>query len=103
MTNGRNLKLRYSVKFVVTHNLTYTMSLSKEQKKDLEQLGEYFRKLEKITVENNIDLDVFMSEYKEDGYSEYATEKVSIEVDTKKRKKIFEKAGEEKKVSSKSH
>jgi hypothetical protein len=69
------------------------MSLSKEQKKDLNQLGEYFRQLELIAVENKIDLDVFMSEYKADGFSVYATEKVSITGEAEKRKAVFQKAG----------
>lgn len=72
------------------------MSLSKEQKKDLSQLGEYFRQIEKIGVENNIDLDVFMSEYKADGFAVYATEKVSLSENAEKRKKVFQKAQKEK-------
>jgi len=82
------------------------MSLSKEQKKDLNQLGEYFRKLEKIAIENNIDLDVFMSDYKDDGFAVYATEKVSLNVNAEKRKNVFQKAQKEekiKKVAAKSH
>lgn len=82
------------------------MSLSKEQKKDLNQLGEYFRKLEKIAIENNIDLDVFMSEYKDDGFAVYATEKVSLNANAEKRKNVFQKAQKEekiKKVTAKSH
>lgn len=73
------------------------MSLSREQKKDLNQLGEYFRQLELIAVENNIDLDVFMSEYKADGYSVYATEKVSMSSESEKRKEVFQKANKEEK------
>lgn len=72
------------------------MSLSKEQKKDLSQLGEYFRQIEKIGVENNIDLDVFMSDYKDDGFAVYATEKVSLTENAEKRKNVFQKAQKEK-------
>ncbi len=72
------------------------MSLSKEQKKDLEHLGEYFRKLEKISTENKIDLDVFMSDYHDENFAVYATEKVSLENKAEKRKSVFEKAGKEK-------
>lgn len=82
------------------------MSLSKEQKKDLNQLGEYFRKLEKIAIENNIDLDVFMSEYKDDGFAVYATEKVSLNANAEKRKNVFQKSQKEEKttkVPAKSH
>ncbi|MFN8164623.1 MAG: hypothetical protein U0X76_00220 [Bacteroidia bacterium] len=81
------------------------MSLSKEQKKDLEQIGQYYRKLEKISVDNNLDLDVFMSAYNEEGYAGYATEKVSFDEKAVKRKTVFEKAGKEKstKNTAKSH
>ncbi len=72
------------------------MSLSKEQKKDLSQLGEYFRQIEKIGIENNIDLDVFMSDYKDDGFAVYATEKVSLNENAEKRKNVFQKAQKEK-------
>ena len=60
-------------------------------------MGEYFRQLEHIAVENKIDLDVFMSEYKADGFSVYATEKVSIDATTEKRKQAFQKSGKEQK------
>ena len=72
------------------------MSLSNEQKKDLSKLGEYFRQIEKIAIENNIDLDVFMSQYTDNGFAVYATEKVSLYLKASKRKKVFEKAGKEK-------
>lgn len=67
------------------------MSLSKEQKKELDELGRYLKKIEELTIDNNIDLDVFMSEYKESGYAVYATEKVSVSENARERKKIFEK------------
>lgn len=70
------------------------MTLTKEQQRDLAQLSEYFRKIEKIAVENNIDLDVFMSEYNKDGFAIYATERIGL--NPKKRKSVFEKAGKEK-------
>ena len=81
------------------------MSLSKEQKKDLSQLGEYFRQIEKIAIENNIDLDVFISQYTDDGFAVYATEKVTIGESTEKRKNVFQKAQKEKPTKStvKSH
>ena len=72
------------------------MSLTKEQKQDLEKLGTYFEKIEKLAAKNGIDLDVFMSEYKDDGYAVYATENVEIKENTDTRKKVFEKAGKEK-------
>lgn len=76
------------------------MSLSKEEKKELHQIGEHFRKIEKLAVENNIDLDVFMSEYKDGGYSVYATEKVSLTTNAEDRKSIFQKAQKAKSTKS---
>jgi len=73
-----------------------SMSLTREQKQDLEKLSTYFEKIEKLAAKNGIDLDVFMSEYKDDGYAVYATEKVEIKEKADTRKKVFEKAGKEK-------
>ncbi len=70
------------------------MSLTKEQKQDLDQLSTYFRKLEKLALKKGIDLDVFISEYKDDSYAVYATENIKEKADS--RKKIFEKEGKEK-------
>ncbi len=70
------------------------MSLTKEQKQDLDQLSTYFRKLEKLALKKGIDLDVFISEYRDDGYAVYATENIKEKADS--RKKIFEKEGKEK-------
>ena len=85
------------------------MSLTKEQKKDLDQLSQYFKKVERLAAKNNLDLDVYISEYKDNGYAVYATEQVSLKDDLKrdvnrieqmgtarKRKKVFEKHGKEK-------
>ncbi len=81
------------------------MSLTKEQKQDLEKLSDYFEKIEKLATKNGIDLDVFISEYKDDGYAVYATENVKEKADS--RKKVFEKAAKEKSTektnASKSH
>jgi hypothetical protein len=68
------------------------MSLSKEQKKELDELGRYLKKIEELTIDNNIDLDVFMSEYNESGFAVYATEKVSVNDKAEKRKRVFEKS-----------
>jgi hypothetical protein len=70
------------------------MSLTKEQKQNLDQLSTYFRKLEKLALKKGIDLDVFISEYKDDSYAVYATENIKEKTDN--RKKVFEKAGKEK-------
>ncbi|MCX6274560.1 MAG: hypothetical protein NTV09_05090 [Bacteroidetes bacterium] len=68
------------------------MSLSELQKEELGKLSVYFEKLEKLASKNNIDLDVFISEYKDDGFSIYRTEKVEMEQKAEKRKKVFEKS-----------
>ena len=68
------------------------MPLSKEQYEDLEKLNGYFQQIERFAEDNNIDLDVFMSEYRDDGYAVYATEKVSLYLKASKTKKVFEKA-----------
>jgi hypothetical protein len=72
------------------------MSLTEQQKEELSKLSLYFEKLEKLATKNNIDLDVFISEYKDDGYSFYQTEKIELQKKTDKRKKVFEKSGAEK-------
>ncbi|REJ80983.1 MAG: hypothetical protein DWQ44_05150 [Bacteroidetes bacterium] len=77
------------------------MSLSKQQKKDLDQLGEFFKKIEKLTTENKIDLDVFITDYQEGEFSVYATEKVSLSEKAKSRKRVFEKAGNKSKADNK--
>ncbi len=81
------------------------MSLSNEQKKELSKIGEQLRKIEKLAVENSLDLDVFMTEYNEKGFAVYATEKVSINPVAKKRKDVFQKETNPKaiKATSKSH
>jgi len=80
------------------------MSLTSEQKKDLNELGNKFREIEKVLTESNIDLDVFMTGYGDDGIQLYATEKVSRVVNAGKRKSVFEKHnGEAKKSAVKHH
>ena len=76
------------------------MSLTAQQKEELNQLSLYFEKLEKLASRNNIDLDVFISEYKDDGYSIYQTEKIEMQKKAEKRKKIFEKSGETKSLKT---
>ena len=68
------------------------MSLTAQQKEELSKLSLYFEKLEKLATKNNIDLDVFISEYKDDGYAIYQTEKIEMQKKAEKRKKIFEKS-----------
>jgi hypothetical protein len=77
------------------------MSLTTQQKEELNKLSLYFEKLEKLAAKNNIDLDVFISEYKDDGYSIYQTEKIEMQKKAEKRKRIFEKSGELKGLKAK--
>lgn len=78
------------------------MSLTEQQKEELGKLSTYFEKLEKLAAKNNIDLDVFISEYKDDGYSFYQTEKIEMQKKAEKRKKVFEKSGNKKTSKSSS-
>jgi hypothetical protein len=80
-----------AVKFVNITAMNNKMSLTQQQKEELGKLSVYFEKLEKLAAKNNIDLDVFISEYKDDGYSIYQTEKIELEKKAAKRKKVFEK------------
>lgn len=68
------------------------MSLTREQQRELNQISEYFKKIETITVDDSIDLDVFVTEYNENGFSIYATEKIRFKTNSDKRKNIFEKS-----------
>jgi hypothetical protein len=77
------------------------MSLTEQQKQELSKLSLYFEKLEKLAAKNNIDLDVFISEYKDDGYAFYQTEKIEMQKKADKRKKVFEKEGKEKTTAGK--
>ena len=73
------------------------MTLTSEQKKDLKVLGKQLREIEKMAQEQSIDLDVFITEYGDDGVNLYATEKISQKA--ARRKTVFEKHGSEKKKS----
>ncbi len=76
------------------------MTLTKEQKRNLEQLTEYLKKVEKLGIENNLDLDVYMTDYSDDDIAVYATERVNLVADAARRKNIFEKSGKEKNKAS---
>ena len=76
------------------------MGLTGQQKAELSKLSSYFEKLEKLAAKNNIDLDVFISEYKDDGYSIYQTEKIELQKKTDRRKKVFERSGNVKSVKT---
>lgn len=73
------------------------MSLTKEQQKELRRLSKELAEIERLSVENNIDLDVFISEYSEEGYSVYATERVNLDKQGDDRKDVFKRTtGKEK-------
>lgn len=68
------------------------MSLSKKQKSELKDFSSYLNEIRGNAVEDFIDLDVFMSNYNEDGYAVYSTESIDVKSRAEKRKKIFEKS-----------
>jgi hypothetical protein len=72
------------------------MTLSRDQTKHLSYLTEYLRKMEKQKTEDNIDLDVFMTDYSGGDISIYATEKIELDRKARNRKKIYEKTVKEK-------
>lgn len=77
------------------------MSLSKEQQQDLNKIKEHLKKIERFAIENNLDLDVFMTQYNDKGIAVYGTEKISLEKGkAEKRKKVFEKTDKEKTKSA---
>ena len=79
------------------------MSLSQEQKQDLNELSKHLRRIEEFAIQNNIDLDVFMTQYSKHGIAVYSTEKIALEKGkSEKRKKVFEKSDERNKVPSQS-
>jgi hypothetical protein len=69
------------------------MSLSQEQKNDLNELGRQLRRIEEFAILNNIDLDVYMTQYGKKGIAVYGTEKVALNTGTaKKRKEVFQRS-----------
>jgi hypothetical protein len=71
------------------------MSLSTEQKQQLNDISRQLRSIEEFAIQNNIDLDVFMTQYSKKGIAVYGTEKVSMKNDkAEKRKRVFEKSSE---------
>jgi len=79
--------------------------LTQQQKDDLRKIGKYFEKLEKKTETNNLELDVFMSEYNDGGFAFYTTEQINLKSKSLSRREEFLKAGKGKtdKVSSSKH
>jgi hypothetical protein len=75
------------------------MTLTKEQKRNLQQMSEYLKKIERLSKENNLDLDVFMTNYTDGDISVYATENVDISSKAEERKKQFQKSENEKSKS----
>ncbi|MFM7216891.1 MAG: hypothetical protein ACKO1U_02595 [Bacteroidota bacterium] len=72
------------------------MALSKEQQKELKKLAVELDQIESYAIENNLDLDVFVSQYNENGYSDHATERVSLDEKAASRKRVFQGSGKQK-------
>jgi hypothetical protein len=66
------------------------MALSKEQQKELKKLAVELEQIELYAIENNLDLDVFISRYDESGYMDHSTERVTLEEKSADRKKVFQ-------------
>ena len=66
------------------------MSITIHQKRGITKIGEYFKKLELIASDNNIDLDLLMNVYK-DGLENFIDDKINTQARTKNRRHIFEK------------
>lgn len=79
------------------------MSLTHEQHYLLEELKEYFVRVEKIAAKNRIELDAMISDYSDSGFSDIVAEKVSIQEKAKLRRSLFEDTSKEEKAVNKSH
>jgi hypothetical protein len=76
------------------------MSLTSEQQKQMKAISKQLREIERVALENSIDLDVFITGYDDEGISIYATERINHKESAVKRKKVFEKHGKETKKTS---
>lgn len=71
------------------------MSITIHQKRGLTKIGEYFKKLELIASDNNIDLDKLMNVYME-GLDNFKDDKINSQARAEDRRRIFEKEHNEK-------
>jgi hypothetical protein len=69
------------------------MHLTHEQRYLQEELREYLRRVEKMAERYGIDLDAFVTEYAETGYTFSVTEKILPPERARKRRRVFEEAG----------
>ena len=74
--------------------------LTMSQKKELKKLSEYFQNIEEnyqaSASSGEMELDVFMSQYDDEGYSPYTTEQIDLTNTTRRRKEEFLKTGKDK-------
>lgn len=89
-----------SVKSIVE---SIIVMLTKQQEEEISKMSEYFKNVEKVTEPNNIYLDVFLTEYSDDGISLYSTERVMLNEKGKSRKEAFEKAEAKKQKAMKAN
>lgn len=68
------------------------MELTLEEKKELSQLSGYFKKLEISANHLGIDLDDYISEYRDNGYAQLTVKETGAK--TSQRKDAFKKASE---------
>ncbi len=73
------------------------MSITIHQKRGIAKINDCFNKLEKIAIENNIDLDVLMNIHKYEGVDNLIEEKQNLKVRAESRKRVFER--EQNKIS----
>ena len=68
------------------------MHLTYEQRYLQEELRDYLRRVEHMAERYGIDLDAFVTEYAETGYSFSVTEKIIPSARAQKRRSVFEAA-----------
>ena len=69
--------------------------LTHQQKEDLRKMASIMKRLRKRQT-NNLDLDVFMSEYNDGGFRFLSTEQINLESKSRNRKEEFLKSGKTK-------
>jgi hypothetical protein len=66
------------------------MQLTLEEKKELSQLSGYFKKLEIAANHAGIDLDDYISEFRDNGYADLAIKEANVSAS--QRKEAFQKS-----------
>ena len=65
------------------------MSLSPEQQKELKKLAQELNKIEQISVENSLDLDVFVTHFPESVFASHSKDDAILKEKALGRKKAF--------------